>query len=147
MSLDDLPPNWPHLPLDTPGLAGDVADLVVSHVDRVAGCVALVLTGADLTMGQPAVIDHVDDSVSPDQLRPVLDHLCGLLVETGGAMVFVRGRDGSVRFTDVDRRWHQEAVDACHRARVPLLGAFLATPAAVRAFPEPLSAAVHGVAS
>jgi hypothetical protein len=141
MSFDDLRANWPDLPLDTPGLAADVADLVVGHVDRVAGCIGLVLSGADLTMGQPAIISDVDDTVRPDELRPALDHLCSLLAETGGALLFVRGRDGSVRFTDSDRRWHQLAIDACHRAGVRLLGAFLATPAAVRSFPEPL----HGV--
>ena len=147
MSFDDLPQNWPDLPLDTPGLAADVADLVVGHVDRVAGCIGLVLTDADLTMGQPAIISDVDDDVCPDELRPALGHLCGLLVEAGGAMVFVRGRDGTVRFTDSDRHWHQAAIDACGIAGVRLLGAFLATPAAVRSFPEPLPAVVDDVAS
>ncbi len=147
MTFDGLPPNWPDLPLDTPGLAADVADLVVGHVDRVAGCIGLVLTDAYLTMGQPAVISDVDDTVRPDQLRPALDHLCALLVDTGGAMLFVRGRDGSVRFSDADRRWHQAAIDACGGAGVRLLGAFLATPAAVRSFPEPLHAVLDDVAS
>jgi hypothetical protein len=147
MSFDDLPTNWADLPLDTPGLAADVADLVVGHVDRVAGCLGLVLTGADLTMGQPAIISDVDEQVCPDHVRPALDHLCGLLAETGGALLFVRGRDGSVRFTDADRRWHQVAIDACRRTEVRLLGAFLATPAAVRSFPEPLYAVADGVAS
>ena len=32
MSFDDLPDNWSDLPLDTPGLAADVADLVVGLV-------------------------------------------------------------------------------------------------------------------
>ena len=147
MSFDDLPENWPDLPLDIPGLAADVADLVVGHVDRVAGCLGLVLTGADLTMGQPAIISDVDDAVRPDQLRPAFDHLCALLVDTGGAMLFVRGRDGAVRFTDSDRRWHQAVIDACRDAGVRLLGAFLATPAAVRSFPEPLHAVLDDVAS
>jgi hypothetical protein len=140
MSFDDLPQNWPHVPLDTPGLAADVADLVVGHEDRVAGCIGLVLSAADLTMGQPAIISDVADSVPPDHLRPALDHLCALLRETGGALVFVRGRDGSVRFSDADRRWHQLATDVCRGAGVRLLGAYLATPAAVRSFPEPLAA-------
>ena len=120
---------------------------MVGRVDRVVGCIGLVLTAADLTMGQPAVVATVDDAVLPDELRPALDHLCALLVETGGALLFVRGRDGTVRFTDPDRRWHQAAIDACDRAGVRLLGAFLATPAAVRSFPEPLHAVVDDVAS
>ena len=61
MSLHDLPQNGPELPLDPPGLAADVVDLVVRHLDRVAGCIRLVLSDADLTMGQPAIISHVDE--------------------------------------------------------------------------------------
>ena len=63
MSFDDLPDNWSDLPLDTPGLAADVANLVVGHRDRLAGCIGLVITRPDLTMGQPAVIHDVDEPV------------------------------------------------------------------------------------
>ncbi|HYN67206.1 MAG TPA: hypothetical protein VES93_09985 [Ornithinibacter sp.] len=138
MSFDDLPENWSDLPLDTPGLAADVADLVVGHRDRLGGCVGLVLTRADLTMSQPAVINDVDDTVEPEELRPFLVQLCRMVAETGGALLFVRGREGSVLLTDSDRRWHQMATDACRAGGVALVGAFLATPAVVRAFPEPL---------
>ncbi len=147
MSFDDLPENWPDLPLDTPGLAADVADLVVGVRDRLGGCVGLVLTRSDLTMGQPAVVNDVDDTVEPEEFRGFLEQLCRMVGETGGALLFVRGRDGSVLFTDSDRRWHQVAIDACRVSGVSLVGAFLATPAAVRSFPEPLGAVVDDVAS
>jgi hypothetical protein len=55
--------------------------------------------------------------------------------------VFVRGRSGSVLLTDVDRRWHEAVLGSCRSAGVRLLGAFLATPATVRSFPEPLAPA------
>ena len=147
MSFDDLPENWPDLPLDTPGLAADVADLVVGHRDRVGGCIGLVLTNPDLTMGQPAVINDVDDGVRPEEFRPFLVQLCRMLAEGGGALLFVRGRDGSVLLTDSDRRWHQLAIDACRATGVSLVGAFLATPAVVRSFPAPFDATVDDVAS
>ena len=146
MSFDDLPDNWADLPLDTPGLAADVADLVVGHRDRMGGCIGLVLTGADLSMAQPAVINDVDDTVRPEELRPFLEQLCAMVAQTGGALLFVRGRDGSVLLTDADRRWHQLAIDACRVAGVSLVGAFLATPAVVRSFPAPFDA-VDDVAS
>ena len=81
MSFDDLPENWADLPLDTPGLAADVADLVVGHRDRVGGCIGLVLTEPDLTMGQPAVVNDVDDGVRPEEFRPFLVQLCRMLAE------------------------------------------------------------------
>jgi hypothetical protein len=63
-----------------------------------------------------------------------------MLATTGGALLFVRGRRGSVYFTDLDRRWHQVAIEACRDGGAPLLGAFLATPGNVRPFPGPLLA-------
>ncbi|HWO52214.1 MAG TPA: hypothetical protein VNN23_11490 [Ornithinibacter sp.] len=147
MSFDDLPDNWSDLPLDTPGLAADVADLVVGHRDRLAGCIGLVITRPDLTMGQPAVIHDVDDTLQPEEFRPFLEQVCGMAAETGGAVLFVRGRDGSVLLTDSDRRWHQMAIDACRVCRVPLLEAFLATPAVVRSFPAPFDATFDSLAS
>ena len=147
MTFEDLPADWPDLPLDDPALAADVADLVVGVGDRLGGCVALVLTGDDLTMGQPAVVSDVDDSVDPVEFRPCLRRLCGMVGETGGALLFVRGRNGSVLFTDTDRRWHQVALDACRLAGIPLVGAFLATPAAVRSFPASPDPVVGDLAS
>jgi len=147
MSFDDLADNRSDLPLDTPGLAADVADRVVGHRDRLAGCIGLVITRPDLTMGQPAVINDVDDTLQPEEFRPFLEQVCGMAAETGGAVLFVRGRDGSVLLTDSDRRWHQMAIDACRVCRVPLLEAFLATPAVVRSFPAPFDATFDSLAS
>ena len=49
--------------------------------------------------------------------------------------------------TDSDRCWHQVAIDSCRRAGVRLVGAFLATPAAVRSFPASFDAAVDDLVS
>ena len=136
MSFHDLPENWSALPLDTPGLAADVADLVVGDDDRCRGCVGLVLVGSDLRMGQPCVVSDVDDGVEPEEFAPFLVQLSHMVADTEGSMLFVRGRPGSALLTDRDRRWHQVAIDACRAGGAPLLGAFLATSAGVRAFPE-----------
>ena len=144
MSFDDLPENWSDLPLDDPGLAADVADLVVGHADREGGCVALVLTHADRRMSQPCVVNDVDDTVEPAEFGPFLEQLSRMVAETGGGVLFVRGRPGSVPLTDADRRWHDMAVHACRAGGAPLLGAYPATPATVRSFPEPLEGVVFG---
>ena len=89
----------------------------------------------------------VGDAIDPDEFRPFLVQLCTMAGQTGGALLFVRGRDGSVMFTDTDRRWHQVALDACRLAGIPLVGAFLATPAVVRSFPAPPDSAVGDLAS
>jgi hypothetical protein len=139
MSFHDLPENWSALPLDTPGLAADVADLVVGEQARAGGCVGLILTHPDLRMAQPCVVNEVDDGVEPEGFAPFLEQLSRMVHEGRGAVLFVRGRPGSVLFTDADRRWHQVAIDACRAGGAPLLGAFLATSSTVRSFPEPLA--------
>ncbi|HSF98292.1 MAG TPA: hypothetical protein VLA55_06335 [Ornithinibacter sp.] len=136
MSFHDLPENWSALPLDSPALAADVADLVVGDDDRSRGCVGLILVGPDLRMTQPCLVSDVDDGVEPEEFSPFLGQLSHMVWDTEGSMVFVRGRPGSALLTDRDRRWHQVAIDASRAGGAPLIGAFLATPAGVRAFPE-----------
>ncbi|WP_377640990.1 hypothetical protein [Oryzobacter terrae] len=145
MTFDDLPENWPDLPLDTPGLAADVADLFVGERDREAGCVAFLLAGPDLRMTQPLLVHDVAPDADAGLVTPFLARLGPELGSSLGGLVFVRGRPGSVLLTDTDRRWHEAVIDACARSGLGLIGAYLATPSVVRAFPEPLRTA--GLAS
>lgn len=141
MSFEDLPETWPDLPLSDPLLAADVVDLFVSHADRVEGCAAFLLLDDGLRLTQPCLLGEVPDGADPWDLR---DHLVEVFGRLGlGGVLFARGRDGSVLLTDADRRWHEVLLDVCRRIEVPLVGAFVATPAAVRCYPGPLSAAEH----
>ena len=140
MSFDDLPQNWSDLPLDTPGLAADVADLFIGERDRDAGCVAFLLAGPDLRMTQPVLVNDVALDADPGLVAPFLAQLGPELSLSLGGLVFVRGRPGSVLLSDADRRWHEVVLDSCRESGVRVLGAFLATPSVVRSFPEPLRA-------
>jgi hypothetical protein len=139
MSFDDLPDDWSHLPLDTPGLGADVADLFLGVADRLAGAVALLLTDADGRLVQPCVVGGVPPDADPATFGPFLEHLGGVLGRGQGGVVLVRGRDGSVLLTDADRGWHEEVLSACRASGMRLVGAYLATPAGVRPFPAALS--------
>jgi hypothetical protein len=139
MSFDDLPDNWTDLPLDTPGLGADVADLVVGVADRESGCLGLLLTDERRRLLQPLVVGGVTDGIDPDDIATRLESVLLLLREVGGALVFVRGRDGAILVTDADRRWLEVVLAACQRHEVPLIGAWLATPSGVRPFPAGLA--------
>ena len=138
MSFEHLPDQWSDLPLDTPGLGADVADLFVGITAREAGAFALLLTDGDRRLVQPVVVDDVPDDADPAAVVPLLDGIAESLRRTGGGFVFVRGRAGSVLLTDADRHWHEVVLAACRRGGVRLDGAYLATPATVRPFPAAL---------
>lgn len=141
MSFEDLPQPWDHLPLTDPLLAADVVDLFVSHADRVAGCAAFLFLDDDMRMAQPCILGELPPDGDPWEIRDDLLRAVRQLPFAG--MVFACGRDGSVLVTDADRRWHEMVLDVCRRADLRLVGAFVATPATVRSFPPPLTAADH----
>jgi hypothetical protein len=141
MSFEHLPENWSDLPLDTPGLAADVADLVVGIGDRESGCTGLLVTDGERRLLQPMVVGEVPDEGGHESVAGRLDSVLSLVRGLGGALGVVRGRPGPVLLTDADRRWHEAVLAACRRHEVPLLGAWLATPEAVRPFPAALSEA------
>ncbi len=146
MSFENLPESFDHLPLDDPTMAADVVDLFVGHADRLGGSVCLLLLDEELRLRQPCLIGDVPDDADPGQMAPFLTELARMVAGDGGAVLFARGRDGSVLLTDADRAWHETVLDACRAGGARLVGAYLATPAAVRAFPGPLGA-VGAVAS
>ncbi len=140
MAFENLPETWNHLSLDDAGLASDVVDLFVSHADRLRGCVCLLLLDAHLRLTRPCLVGDVPEDADPGDMGGFLGGLARSVAAEGGALVFARGRDGSVLLTDVDRVWHETVLHACRRGGARLVGAYLATPATVRSFPAPLGA-------
>ncbi|QNN48541.1 hypothetical protein H9L10_09420 [Phycicoccus endophyticus] len=138
MTFEDLPDTWAAQPLEDPGLAADVVDLLVGHADRLDGCLCLLLLDHDLRLVQPLMVAEVGPERDPWGAREGL--LAVLAPLDIGGVLGARGRDGSVLLTDTDRQWHEMLLDVCRHAEVPLLGAYLATPGTVRAFPPPLGA-------
>ncbi len=138
MSHLDLPRNLAMHPLDDAGVAADVIDLILGHEDRERGCVGLMLCDDRAVGVQPVVIADVRADDRPGPVIDLFDRIFPEVAQDGGMVVFGRGRPGSVLVTDTDRWWHQAVIDACRSHGVHLLGAFLATPAAVRAFPPDL---------
>lgn len=139
MTFENLPDGWDQRPLDDPALTADVVDLVVGDADRESGCVGLLLLDDQRRLVQPCVVGDVPPDADPVDLVPFLEELARMVASGGGAVVFARGRLGSVLLTDTDRTWHDVAVRACRAGGVPLVGAYLATGAGVRAFPVPLT--------
>lgn len=149
MSFQDLPPDWPTRPLSDAPLARDVVDLFVSEKDRADGAIAVLLCGRTGRLQHPMIISGADAALelgarcpviraAIDACRPPDPAMSGPAGKSSpGSVLFVLARtDGGP--TDVDRAWHQQAIDACRAAGVTLLGVHIATLRGVETLPQPV---------
>lgn len=141
MTFRDLPRDIRDRSLADPRLAADVVDLIIGDEARASGCVGLMLCDSDDRGIQPVVLSDVPENASSDGLRQLLELLLPVVAEDRGSVLVGRGRRRGVAPNDLDREWHQQAIDCCAAAGVRLLGFRLATRDGIFALPEPLSAA------
>ena len=141
MTFKDLPTGIKDIPLTDASLQADVIDLIVGDEVRASGCIGVMVCDDQHRGIQPVVISDVPDSADPSTLRQLLELLLPLVAEQGGSLLIGRGRRRGSAPTDLDREWHQQALDSCTAGEVRLLGFYLATRDGVFAMPEPLSAA------
>lgn len=135
MTFEDLPKNLRDLSMDDPVLRADAVDLFVGYVDRLAGCLAIVLLDHEHRVGQPVLITELgqaDPATLGVLLRALLDEA------RPPAIVAALGRAGSPLFTDTDRECHQVLVDLCRDLDIELLGVYVATENLVRELPDHL---------
>jgi len=138
MTFEDLPQDLRDLSLDDPIVRADAVDLFVGHVDRIDGCLAIVLLDDEHRIVQPVLITEMGEADPPMLAGP----LRTLLTEVRPpAIVGALGRTGSPLFTDTDRACHQVLVDLCRELGIALLGAYVATDNLVRELPDHLRVA------
>lgn len=141
MSYLDLPADLSTRPLDDETIAADVIDLILEPEDRERGCLAAMLCDSVGVGIQPVVLGDIPPGEATAGVRRLLDVLLPDVAAARGTILLGLGRAGSVLLTDADREWHEAAIQVCRNHGVRLLGAFVATPAAVRAFPPDLRVA------
>ena len=141
MTFEDLPPRASEIPLTNRRVAADVIDLIVGDADRAAGCVGVMICDAEDRGIQPILLHDVPPDAEVGGLSQLLDLLLPLVAENGGSVLIGRGRPHGSAPNDIDRAWHQTALDRCAGHEVDLLGYYLATADGVFRLPEPLSAA------
>ncbi|CAN7430657.1 hypothetical protein LJR027_002640 [Terrabacter sp. LjRoot27] len=141
MTFHDLPPRASEIPLTNRRVASDVIDLIVGETDRATGCVALVICDAEDRGIQPILLHDVPPDAEASGLAQLLSLLLPLVADNDGSVLIGRGRPRGTGPDDVDRAWHQLAIDRCAVHGVDLLGFYLATRDGVFRLPEPLTAA------
>lgn len=141
MTFQDLPPRASEIPLTDVRMAGDVIDLIIGEADRDNGCVGLMICDEQHRGVQPVVLHDLGDETGPDGLVGLLELVLPLVAESRGSLLVARGRPRGTAADDVDRAWHQTAIDLCAGHGVRLLGFHVATGDGVFRLPDPLTAA------
>ena len=83
MSFDDLPDNWPELPLTDQRLLADVLDLVVSEQSRRDGALYVLLCDEQARLVQPIAIDLLE---APTDLAGREELMASVVSLSGGAL-------------------------------------------------------------
>lgn len=141
MTFEDLPADVKDVPLTDPHVAADVMDRIIDLESRAGGCLGVMVCDEEHRGVMPIVLSDVPHDADSSGLAQLLDLVLPLVVERGGSVVIGRGRPRGRVPNDVDRAWHQQAIDSCAAHGVPLLGFYLATREGVFPLPEPLVSA------
>jgi hypothetical protein len=141
MTFQDLPLRASEIPLTNRRVAADVIDLLIGDTDRATGCVAVVICDSEDRGIQPILLHDVPPDSDASGLVQLLGLILPLVADNDGSILIGRGRPRGSAPDDVDRAWHQAAINRCADHEVNLLGFYLATRDGVFRLPEPLSAA------
>lgn len=122
MTFENLPTNWPELPLTDPVLAADVVDLALGHQDRLHNSMLVLLCDDDLRVLQPCMIDGLDWNCTARLRRDTFRFLTHLPL--GGVIIAISSRRQLP--ADVADRWLRAAHSVLAEDGPPLLHFFSA---------------------
>jgi hypothetical protein len=129
MTFQDLPADWPSMPLTDPRITDDVLDLMVSGRDRDQGAIILLLCDPADRLIQPCAVGELDDSQEAWTHREIIEPFAQALenLEPEGSILVAIARSHGLAISDDDRAWHQAAIDGCRASGVRLLGVHVVT--------------------
>lgn len=131
---EDLPRDWPRIPLTDPDLAPAIINLCISGEDRLVGGLSVLFCRArTFCLDQPIFVSEVPRGELPDAAERLLlagSHLPGV----GGAVISIVRPRGTV--DDWDREIHQRAIAAGTRLNVPVIGMYVVTRTQVMPLPD-----------
>ncbi len=138
MNFNDLPADWPRRSVTDPEIVDDFLDLAVSERDRHEGAICLMICHADGRLLQPCAITGDPAEPTPAERRQMLDNFAAGVDGIGGAgIVLATARRYGTVIDDVDRGWHQTALDVCRSAGIRLFGAYRVSLDGVTELPAP----------
>ncbi|MEZ5185731.1 MAG: hypothetical protein R2720_08300 [Candidatus Nanopelagicales bacterium] len=132
MSFEDLPDEWPAIPLQDPTHIADVLDLYVSMRARHEGALVVVVCDDQRRPVQPMQIDGVG-RLPPPYAADHLARMAASLADAfpGATALFALARRGGLSVTAGDQAWRR-CVEASFSEKLPVIGFHLVTPGGSR---------------
>lgn len=128
MSYQDLPRDWPMIPLTDDTHTADVLDLFVSLEARYAGALMILVCDEQLRPLQLFQIDGVTGCPAAQDLPGISRIAETIGSEPGVSVVCAVARRGKLSQTANDGAWLR-AIETAFAGHAPVLGFYVATPA------------------
>lgn len=127
MNFENLPADWPSIPMTDPDHIADVLDIFVGTRDRVVGSLLVLVCDEQRRPLQPITIGDID-GMRPAEALPRLRHLAETIagMNADATVLLAIARRGRLHETKTDRRWRSACEDA-FAGRVDVLGVHLIT--------------------
>lgn len=127
MNFENLPADWPTIPLTDPDHIADVLDIFVGPSDRRVGSLLILICDEQRRPVQPLVINDIaagDPRGDHLHLARIAEHVAELTPDA--TVLCAVARQGSTRVTKTDRLWAQSLARA-FAGQLELLGVHLIT--------------------
>lgn len=127
MNFENLPADWPTIPLIDPDHIADVLDIFVSPSDRNAGSLLILICDEQRRPVQPVVINDIDAG-RPGGDRVPLERIARQIADLipDATVLCAIARTGHTRVTKTDRRW-AHTLERAFAGHLELLGVHLIT--------------------
>ena len=127
MNFENLPADWPTIPLTDPGHIADVLDIFVGVRDRMARSLLILICDEQRRPLQPVILNDIDAKGPPSDhhsLSAIADHVAA--VRPDATVLCAIARRGRTRVTESDQRWAL-ALERAFAGRLELLGVHVIT--------------------
>ena len=127
MSFEDLPRDWPDIPLTDPTHIADVLDIFVSMQARLDGSLLILVCDPLRCPVQPILVEDIERR-PPDDSTHALGRMAATIADAlpGATALCAIARRGGLSITADDRAWRTAITRAF--ADVPLIGVHVVTP-------------------
>jgi hypothetical protein len=127
MNFENLPADWPTIPLTDPDHIADVLDIFVGKRDRMLGSLLILICDAQRRPVQPLIINDIDAG-APGGAHLPLGRIAQQVAELrpDATIMCAIARRGRTQATKTDLRWAR-ALEEAFAGHLELLGVHLVT--------------------